>query len=48
MSNADYVLANQSGAAFRAELNTILGAISSMYTGAHALYKNSRLYWPLG
>jgi len=29
MSNADYVLANQSGAAFRAELNTILGAISS-------------------
>ena len=29
MSNADYVLGNQSGAAFRAELNTILGAITS-------------------
>ena len=29
MSNADYVLANQSGAAFRAELNTILGALTS-------------------
>ena len=29
MSNADYVLGNQSGAAFRAELNTILGAVTS-------------------
>jgi len=29
MSNADYVLGNQSGAAFRAELNTILAAITS-------------------
>ena len=29
MSNADYVLANQSGAAFRAELNAILGAVTS-------------------
>jgi len=29
MSNADYVLGNQSGAAFRAELNTILAAVVS-------------------
>ena len=29
MSNADYVLGNQSGASFRAELNTILEAVVS-------------------
>ena len=29
MSNADYVLGNQSGASFRAELNTILAAVVS-------------------
>ena len=46
MSNADYVLGNQSGASFRAELNTILAAVvSNNSSSSEPSVKFSYMWW---
>ena len=46
MSNADYVLGNQSGASFRAELNTILAAVvSNNSSSSEPSVKFAYMWW---
>ena len=46
MSNADYVLGNQSGASFRAELNTILEAVvSNNSSSSEPSVKFAYMWW---